>query len=331
MLKINQLLKLGALATLSVAIAAPVAAETILKASAALSKGREQTQSYINFFLNAINADGKGIVQTRFIGGPEVTPPRKQAAALKRGTFDIVMSPASYYIGMVPEGYAILVANMGAKGLRASGGFALLDKAHQKKANAKLLAWGESDGAFNTYLAKKPTMLKDGQVSLKGFKMRSTATYRPLFEFLGAIPVGMKSSEIYTGLQRGVIQGFGSPSSGLVRIGVAGMVKYRIDPSYYRLNNLVMMNLDKWKALSQKAKQLIEKKAVFYEAESSKFYLGLAAEDEVKMKASGMKIITLKGRAAKDYVNAANAAVWKRFGKLVGAETAAKFKAKFVN
>ncbi len=220
MLRINQVLKLGALTALSVAIAAPVAAETTLKASAALSKGREQTQSYIKFFLNAINADGKGIVQTKYIGGPEVTPPRKQAAALKRGTFDIVMSPASYYIGMVPEGYAILVSNMGAKGLRASGGFALLDKAHQKKANAKLLAWGESDGAFNTYLAKKPTMLKDGQVSLKGFKMRSTATYRPLFEFLGATPVGMKSSEIYTGLQRGVMQGFGSPSSGLVRIGV---------------------------------------------------------------------------------------------------------------
>ena len=62
----------------------------------------------------------------------------------------------------------------------------------------------------------------------------------------------------------------------------------------------------------------------------TKFYLGLAAEDEVKMKASGMKIIALKGKAATDYVDAANAAVWKRFGKLVGAETAAKFRAKFV-
>jgi TRAP-type C4-dicarboxylate transport system substrate-binding protein len=330
MLNLNQIFRLGALATLSVVIAAPVAGETVLKASSALSKGREQTQSYVNYFLGGINASGKGIIQTRFIGGPEVTPPRKQAAALKRGTFDIVMSPASYYIGMVPEGYAILVTNMGAKGLRTSGGFDLLDKAHQKKANAKLLAWGESEGAFNTYLAKKPVMT-DGQVSLKGFKMRSTATYRPLFEFLGATPVGMKSSEIYTGLQRGVIQGFGSPSSGLVRIGVAGMVKYRIDPSYYRLNNLVIMNLDKWKSMSQKAKQVLKKSAVSYEAKSNKYYLSLAAEDEKKMKASGMKIISLKGKAATDYVNAADAAVWTKFGKLVGAKSAAEFKAKFVN
>ena len=330
MLKTRRILKAGALITLAAVIAAPVAAETTLKASSALSTSREQTQSYINYFLNVLNDEGKGIVQTKYIGGPEVTPPRKQAAALKRGSFDITMSPASYYIGIVPEGYAILVTNMDAKGLRASGGFALLDAAHQKKGNAKLIAWGESNGAFNTYLAKKPAMMSDGQVSLKGFKMRSTATYRPLFEFLGATPVGMKSSEIYTGLQRGVIQGFGSPSSGLVRIGVKGMVKFRVDPSYYRLNNFTIMNLDVWKALPREGKALVQKTALSYEAASDKDYLGQAAKDEMEMKSSGMSIITLKGTAAKDYVNAANAAVWKKFGTLVGAETAAKYKAVFV-
>lgn len=329
MLNTSRIVKFGVLSALFLGIAPPVAAETVLKSSSALATGREQTQSFVNFFIGGVNANGKGVVQARYIGGPEVTPPRKQAAALKRGTFDITMSPASYYIGMVPEGYSILVSGMSAKGLRVSGGFDLLDKAHQEKANAKLLAWGESDGAFNTYLAQKPEII-DGQVSLKGFKMRSTATYRPLFEFLGATPVGMKSSEIYTGLQRGVIQGFGSPSSGLVRIGVAGMVKYRVDPSYYRLNNLVIMNLDKWKALSSKGKQVLQDAAISYEEKSNNFYLSLAAEDEKKMKASGMQIITLKGKAATDYVNAADAAVWTKFGKLVGAEKAALYKSKFV-
>lgn len=330
MSRLQTILKTATLTALAAAVAMPAVAEVTLKASAALSTPREQTQAYIKFFLNVINAEGKGLVQTKYIGGPEVTPPRKQAAALKRGAFDITMSPASYYIGMVPEGYAILVTNMQAAGIRESGGFDLLDQAHQKKANAKLLAWGDSGGAFNTYLSKKPKMLKNGAISLKGFKMRSTATYRPLFEFLGATPVGMKSSEIYTGLQRGVIQGFGSPSSGLIRIGVKGMVKYRIDPSYYHLNNFTFMNLDKWKALPKKAKSLLERIALSYEAKSSKFYLSLAAKDELEMKAGGMKIITLKGKAAKDYVNAANAAVWKRFEKIAGAATVKKFRAKFI-
>ena len=87
--KTRRILTAGAMAAMAVVIAAPVAAETTLKASSALSTSREQTQSYINYFLNVLNAEGKGIVQTKYIGGPEVTPPRKQAAALKRGSFDI--------------------------------------------------------------------------------------------------------------------------------------------------------------------------------------------------------------------------------------------------
>ncbi len=65
MQKTKQFLKAGALTALAVVIATPVAAEMTLKASAALSTPREQTQSYINFFLNVINAKGKGVLQTK--------------------------------------------------------------------------------------------------------------------------------------------------------------------------------------------------------------------------------------------------------------------------
>jgi len=41
------------------------------------------------------------------LGGQEVVPPRKAANALKRGQFDLLHAPTAYYIGTVPEGYAI--------------------------------------------------------------------------------------------------------------------------------------------------------------------------------------------------------------------------------
>ena len=314
----------------AVAIAAPALAETELKASSALNTSREMTQAYLKFFLGEINKQGKGLVQTKFVGGPEVTPPRKQAAALKRGAFDITHSPSSYYAGLVPEGYAVLVTNMTPAEIRKSGGFALLDAAHQKKGNAKLLAWGDSGGKFNTYLARKPAMTPSGGINLQGFKMRSTATYRPLFEYLGGTPVGMKSSEIFTGLERGVIQGFGSPSSGLTKLGVKGKVQYRVDPSYYNLNNFVFINLDKWKALPAKARTLIDRIAKKYEDDSTAFYLRFAKKDADEMMGAGMKVITLKGKAATNYVDAANAAVWKRFAKIVGEGPVAEYKKKFI-
>lgn len=56
----------------------------------------------------------------------------------------------------------MLVTNMTPAEIRKSGGFALLDAAHHRKADAKLLAWGDSGGKFNTYLSKKPAMTADG-------------------------------------------------------------------------------------------------------------------------------------------------------------------------
>ncbi len=322
-----------ALAALTAAILTPppvAAAETLLRASSALAKNREMTESYIKFFLNEITKRSGGTLNAKFVGGPEVTPPTKQAGALKRGNFDVTHSPASYYAGTLPATYAILVTNMSPDELRKSGGWALLDAAHRKTLNATIVGWGESRGAYNTYLTKKPVVNADGSVNLKGFKMRSTATYRPLFEFLGATPIAMKSSEIFTGLQRGVIDGFGSPDAGIVRLGVKGLVKFQINPSFYRMNNLIMVNLDKWKSLTEAQRKIITDVGHYYEAESTKYWIRLAKKDEDEMKAAGMEIVSLTGKPADDYVAAANNAVWKRFTKLVGDKTAAEYRVKFV-
>lgn len=327
---IRRLICTSALVAVTAISALPASGAQLLKASSALAKNREMTESYIKFFLGEINKRSHGALDAKFVGGPEVTPPRKQAAALKRGTFDITHSPSSYYAGTLPETYAILVTNMSPDELRKSGGWAMLDRAHRKKLNATIVAWGESRGAYNTYLTKQPIMNADGSISLKGYKMRSTPTYRPLFEFLGATPVAMKSSEIFTGLQRGVIDGFGSPDAGIVRLGVKGLVKYQINPSFYNMNNLIMVNLDKWNSLTEAQREMITAVGRYYEDESTKYWLSLAKKDEEEMKSAGMEIVQLEGQPAQDYLKAANEAVWARFTKLVGPETATEYRAKFV-
>jgi TRAP-type C4-dicarboxylate transport system substrate-binding protein len=310
------------------AAAAPALAEIELKAASALATNREQAQGFIRFFVGTLNQQGKGVLRFHFLGGPEVMPPSKQAQAVGRGALDVAMSPASYYAGNVPEANLVVVSERTPGELRKNGGFALLDAAHQKKLNAKLLAWGDSGGAFNTYLSQKPPMTADGGIDLKGFKLRSTATYRPLFNFLGGTSISMPSGDIYTGLQRGVIQGFGTPSSGLVALGVKGLAKYRIDPSFYRINNFVLMNVDRWKALPQGAKDLLERVAMSYEVESSKFYLAAAAVDEKEMKSAGMQVVTLKGEAAKKYLAAANNGMIERISKQAGAASVDALLAK---
>jgi TRAP-type C4-dicarboxylate transport system substrate-binding protein len=186
-------LGIGAIAASAMALASSsaFAAERTLSTVTALQQTNILAKSYIKTFIAEANANGKGIIQVKYLGGQEIVPPRKAAAALKR-------CPTAYYIGTVPEGYGILASNQGPRALRANGGFALLQKIYKEKAGSHLLAWGESMTSYYMYLGKKPKMTSDGLPDLTGMKMRATGTYRPLFRALGATTINIKSSEILT-------------------------------------------------------------------------------------------------------------------------------------
>ncbi len=83
--------------------------EIVLRAQTALPKHHDLAKSFLEVFVPKVNAAGKGIIQIKYIGGPEVTPANKAAAALKRGVFDMLHSPAAYHVGIVPEGSAMMV------------------------------------------------------------------------------------------------------------------------------------------------------------------------------------------------------------------------------
>lgn len=321
------------------ALAAPPAsaAEIVLKSATALTKTLSLTHTFLQV-CNEINAKEKGKLRIDYLGGPEVTPPGKVAEALKRGLIDLLHGPASYYNGAVPEGDAILVSERTPAEVRANGGMALLEKIWNKKLNAHILAWFESGfqaskdapvvDLYNLYFTKKPPLDPVNGLNLKGFKMRTTATYRPLLRALGATPVGMPNTEIYTALQRGVVDGFGFPGVALTGLGLAHVVKYRVDPAFYKGNNLVLINLDRWKAMPHAMQEMLTK--TFQGAEvRSNVYIGAdAKKEEETMKAGGMKIITLTGKPAADYHHLAYNLVWKRLEQRVPKE-AKEIRAKF--
>jgi TRAP-type C4-dicarboxylate transport system substrate-binding protein len=306
---------------------ATVLAETVLKSITSLPTNLELTQSYIKNYLGAVNAQHKGVVNIKYIGGPEVVPPRKAGDALRRGQFDMLHSPTAYYIGLVPEGYAMTLSTQTPAKIRANGGFALLEKIWAEKANAKLLAWGEAGTQYNTYLAQKPSFTPDGHLSLDGFKMRVTGTYRPLFTALGATGIGIKATEVYTAIQRGVVQGFGWPDVGIVKLGLAKVVKYRIDPPFYRSNNTITVNLNVWNKLPANVQGILKAAALTYENKAVAFMDGFKTADQKALAEGGMKNIQLNASATAHYINAANVSVWNRLNKQ--SKIAAQLQQKF--
>jgi len=295
------------------------AAETTITAVNALQITNTQTQSFLKKFVAPVNAHGKGLVQIKFLGAQEVVPPRKAAKALRRGQFGMLGSPTSYYLGLVPEGRALLVANQGPHVLRKNGGWELLQSIYKKRAGTHLLAWGNNRVSYLTYLAKMPKFDKDGVPDLTGIKMRATGTYRPLFRALGASTINIKSSEVYTAMQRGTVGGFGFPAVGSVPNGFHKVANYRITPQYYQSNDVVTVNLDVWNGLTREQKDLLTKEAIEFEKTSVKFVQKQwENEDKIMMTkggtdGKGMKEIALKGKAAEKYLQIAYDQVWKVF------------------
>jgi len=305
---------LGVVAMAGIVAALPSAAiaqEKTLNAVTGLQPTNILAKAYLEKFVAPLNASAKGIIQIKYVGGQEVVPPRKAAAALKRGQFDMLSSPTAYYIGTVPEGYALLAANQGPRVLRNNGGWELLQKIYAEKAGAHLLSWGESMTSYHMYLWKEPKFDKDGVPDLTGYKMRASGTYRPLFRALGATTINIKSSEVITAVQRGTVDGFGFTDVSLPAIGLHKVTKYRVQPNFYQTNTVETINLATWKSLTQKQKDVLNRMAVEFEYSSVPYVEAERLREEVEIKKAGVKDVVLKPSAAAKYLEIAHGEIWK--------------------
>ncbi|MBT5046888.1 MAG: hypothetical protein HOM58_00170 [Rhodospirillaceae bacterium] len=302
-------------ATTILATSSAFAMEKTLNTVTALQQTNILAQAYLKTFVAEANANGKGLIQIKYLGGQEIVPPRKAASALKRGQFDVLSCPTAYYIGTVPEGYGLLASNQGPRALRANGGFALLQKIYKEKAGSHLLAWGENMTSYYMYLGKKPKIGSDGLPDLTGMKMRATGTYRPLFRALGATTINIKSSEILTAMQRNTVDGFGMTDTSLYAIGLASVTKYRVFPNFYQTNQVVTVNLNTWAGLTNAQKKFMNDLALAYETSSVLFVELERLKEEPLVKKAGVKDIVLKGAAAAKYLEVAHGEIWKELKK----------------
>jgi len=286
------------------------AEEITLKAVSSFPRTHENTLGFLKF-VDDVNKVGKGIVHIDFIGGPEVAPPQQQPVALRNGLFDMIYGPSAYYLGLFPEGdfTSGFKTPMEARKL---GGYALVDKAMRAKLGATFLARFDSGLGLYLEFEKKPTIRPNGLPDLSGMKMRSSPAYRDFVKELGATPVVMPITEMYTALQRGTVVGVGGDLDSSVEMGLTRFLKYRIEPPFDMAGILVIANAQKWDNLPPKARDLLHAELLKYE----KITMDDIAARDRKVKAeldkAGQQTIVLKGEQAKNYVDAFMKTPWGR-------------------
>ena len=306
-------LSAGALAAAVVLVGfGPASAQETLRALSMLPQPVAYTQNFLQF-IDKVNAAGQGVVQIEFVGGPEAISTFDQPEAVRAGVIDMIYGPASYYPGLVPETDALVGSNVTPMEKRANGGIDLLNQIHQEKMNVYYLGHPDGGIQFHIYMTEEPQVKDDGLPDMSGVKLRGAPIYREFFtDYLGATFVQVNVPEVYTALERGTVDGLGWPSIGVMDLSWDKFLKYRIDPGYFQTDLSILVNLDKWNALSEEAKQLLQDTAIEWEQESYELLQAQRAEEDAEMKKRGMQVVELAPAAAEAYLNAAYDEAWSR-------------------
>lgn len=244
---------------MALGLAPAMAQEITLKAVNAFQEGTYFAKNFESF-IKKVNEEGKGLVQINYVGGPKAIPTFDQGAALRNGVVDLANTSASFTASLVPEGLALNYTRMGMAELRKNGGLELLNKAYLDKGLYYYARTGENI-PYHLYLNKKIE-----KADFTGLKLRIAPIYRDFFQKLGATVTTIPPGDVYTALERGVVDGYGWPLLGIFDMAWNEKTKFRLDPGFYTIELGVVFSANSWKKLSPAQRAFMEKQGAWLES-----------------------------------------------------------------
>lgn len=307
----------GGLVAGSTLLGAAAQAQDTLTAVHAFPGTLIYTQSFMQF-VDKVNAAGEGVIRIDVRGGPEAIGPFQQADAVRDGIVDMVYAPGSFYGGALPEKDALVASNLTAIEARENGGIDLIDRIHQEKMGVKYLGWFDSGVSYNLWLKNEPKLDSDGNLDVSGLRLRGSAVYNAFFtRHLGAQVIDLPTTDVYSGLERGVVDATGWTQIGLIDLKWNEFVNYRVEPSFFSTDLGVIVNLEKWNSLSDESRQILQDAAIEHERASVEALRIKRDEDFAVLEAGGMQVVELQGEARANYLAAAREDTWNRMKGLM--------------
>ncbi len=256
-------------------------------------------------FMQNLEEVSGGNMTVKF-NGPDVIPTFEQFQPVQAGVFDLLVTHMSYHAGTIGLGVAIDATTPDPTKRRAPGGvFDFLDKEYNK-VGMKVIAFPP----LAPYQFVLKNALKDSTPSFDGLKLRSNPSIQNTIKALGGAPVTMAGGEVYTALQKGVIDGAPWTTVGVKDFKWNEVADYLVRPTFASLSLMVAMNLDKYNALSDQEKAWLHEAAKKTEFDSIAYYKALGDTEITALKAGGMKETWLSKADAENVEKYWNDGVW---------------------
>jgi len=232
-------------------------------------------------------SNGELIIDT--IGGPEAVPLMEQVEALKSGLVDVNATFGSWLAGAMRIGDAMALSTMTAKEERECGLHDWYREVMAKEINAYYL--GHYHAPQWMRIGTNIKVERPGD--LAGLKIRSISFLFPGLEAVGAVPVAMPMGDVYTAMERGVIDAFTYPyAANWVEIGMHEVTEYVVGPRYfYGQNSALIVNLDTWKSLPEHLQKVLLDPVVENEEVWYQWWIDFGNQEEQKWQDAGIEFI----------------------------------------
>ncbi|MBO6562705.1 MAG: TRAP transporter substrate-binding protein [Nisaea sp.] len=308
-------------AALLVAMTGMAEAKT-LKVQASSAAGDWAHRFMTEDWANRLAVMSGGDLKIEVLPTKAVVPHRETIDAVANGILDGDLNAVSYFTGRDPAFAMIgdLIAGYDtAEQVQTfcmhGGGKEILQKLYDKYTNGKIHVIGCGPYTKEALVAKKPIR---GVDDLAGVKIRSPeGLASEVFRRAGASPVSLPFSEVYTALDKGIVDA--ADASAYVNNTASGMHKIAKYPIYPGIHSMAVLqfvvNKDVWNKLSDAQRMMLD---TWYVAAYSTMRREADLQDHdlvAKDKAGGDITVVDWPQADRDKFRKIAVEAWKDYGK----------------
>lgn len=289
------------------ALSAPLAqaAET-LKFLMPWTSANESNAKTATAIMAAVKDATKGEIELRLFG-PSVVPPFQQLQPVSSGAFDIHYTSTAYHAKETGIGQLGDTVTRDPVKRRESGYWDAIDKHYQTKHRVKVIG---NAGSTGYQIILKSKIGNDG--GLAGRKIRSNPAYDSLVRALGGTPVLLPPTQIYTALEKGLVDGAAWTVHSVESNKFHEVAKILARPTFAVSTNLLVVNLEKWKKLPPaQQKGLLEAGRKFEELAYS-IPAEIAARDEAYVLKNGGALSNFGDKYARQINTIYNEGIWEQ-------------------
>lgn len=302
-----------AAASIMLGTAAPSAAAE-LRLLSSFNSTQKPTYAVLERYIANVEAIG-GDTVTINVSGPEVVPIFEQLQPVVSGVFDMLYTHPVFHAGEGGLALTVDAIDIDPIARRTSGVWDYVDQFYQKTHGLKMVAM-MSVSMSGYHLFTKEPLSPAGD--LAGRKVRGTPTYHGVIRALGAEPVVLPGSEIYSALQKGVVDGAGWPAAGMVSMKHYEVANYRLRPTFGVATQPVFVNLAAWEKLSAEEQSILLQAGKLTELEMPWIGNAIQAEEDATLDKLGVKVITLSPEMTEKVQSAFIESIWELGTKCCG-------------